>query len=379
MALAPAYAGKWSRAAGHRDDQVLVHASAADARRPEGTVISAAGGWYDAGDYNKYIVNSGITMGTLFDAYEDFPGYFDTLHTNIPPIAGIPDILNEALYNLRWMLQMQDPADGGVYHKCTNAAFDGMVMPGTTKAPRYVVQNGTAATLDFAAVTAQAARILGKFSTQLPGLAASCRKAAITAWQWAGRYPDSIYDQDALNKTYQPAISTGAYGDSHFDDERFWAAAELIITTRDGQYQPIVRSHLDSPLSLPSWSNVAMMGDYSPLRHATETPASLRPALDGLRSALLRMADGFTQRLASTAFHTVMGESTSDFVWGSNSVAAKWGVCCSSTPGFSSTTRPGWTQPLVTWTTCLAGTPRVIVLSRVWAVIRPCIRIIVHP
>jgi endoglucanase len=326
MVLSPVYAGKWSRAAGHPDDQVLVHASAADARRPEGTVISAAGGWYDAGDYNKYVVNSGITMGTLFDAYEDFSGYFDTLHTNIPPISGIPDILNETLYNLRWMLLMQDPADGGVYHKCTNAVFDGMVMPGTTRAPRYVVQKGTAATLDFAAVTAQAARILSKFSTQLPGLADSCRKAAVAAWQWAERYPDSIYDQNALNKTYKPAITTGAYGDSHFDDERFWAAAELIITTGDGQYQPFVIAQLGKPLTLPSWSNVAMMGDYSLLRHAAEAPPPMRPALDSLRAALLRMANGYVQRIAGTAFHTVMGESTSDFVWGSNSVAANQGM-----------------------------------------------------
>jgi endoglucanase len=326
MVLSPVYAGKWSRAAGHPDDQVLVHASAADARRPEGTVISAAGGWYDAGDYNKYVVNSGITMGTLFDAYEDFSGYFDTLHTNIPPISGIPDILNETLYNLRWMLLMQDPADGGVYHKCTNAVFDGMVMPGATRAPRYVVQKGTAATLDFAAVTAQAARILSKFSTQLPGLADSCRKAAVAAWQWAERYPDSIYDQNALNKTYKPAITTGAYGDSHFDDERFWAAAELIITTGDGQYQPFVIAQLGKPLTLPSWSNVAMMGDYSLLRHAAEAPPPMRPALDSLRAALLRMANGYVQRIAGTAFHTVMGESTSDFVWGSNSVAANQGM-----------------------------------------------------
>lgn len=326
MALAPAYAGKWSRAAGHPDDQVLVHASAADARRPEGTVISAAGGWYDAGDYNKYVVNSGITMGTLFDAYEDFPGYFDTLHTNIPALGGVPDILNEALYNLRWMLQMQDPADGGVYHKCTNAVFDGMVMPGTTKAPRYVVQKGTAATLDFAAVTAFAARIFGKFSTQLPGLADSCRRAAVAAWQWAQRYPDSVYDQNALNKVYKPAITTGAYGDNHFDDERFWAAAELIITTGDGQYQPFVMAQLGKTLTLPSWSNVAMMGDYSLLRHTAEAPAGMRAALDTLRTALLRMADGYVQRLGGTAFHTVMGESKSDFIWGSNSVAANEGM-----------------------------------------------------
>src|SRR5258708_16120600 len=176
-ALPEIYAGKWNRPQGHADNQVLIHPSAATKERPAGTIISSPGGWYDAGDYNKYIVNSGITMGTLLSAYEDFPDYYDTLHTNIPPLsatstrttAALPDILNEALYNLRWMLTMQDPDDGGVYNKCTNAAFDGMVMPGVTKAPRYVVQKGTAATLNFLAVMAQAARILRKFPG--PGLA----------------------------------------------------------------------------------------------------------------------------------------------------------------------------------------------------------------
>ena len=66
MPLEPAYAGKWARPAGHADQAVLVHPSAATAKRPAGTVIASPGGWYDAGDYNKYIVNSGITMGTLF-------------------------------------------------------------------------------------------------------------------------------------------------------------------------------------------------------------------------------------------------------------------------------------------------------------------------
>src|SRR6185369_13091514 len=105
-------------------------------------------------------------------AYEDFPKYFDKLNTNIPESNDrIPDLLNEILYNLRWMLTMQDPGDGGVYNKCTNAGFDGMVMPGVTKLPRYVVQKGTAATLDFAAVMAQGARVLKAFNKQLPGLA----------------------------------------------------------------------------------------------------------------------------------------------------------------------------------------------------------------
>src|ERR1700730_8651208 len=150
MPLEEKYAGKWHRSAGHPDSIVYIHSSAASKERPEGTIISSSGGWYDAGDYNKYIVNSGITMGTLLSAYEDFPDYFKQLNTNIPESGNtVPDILDEVIYNLRWMLTMQDPYDAGVYNKCTNAAFDGMVMPGITKAPRFVVQKGTAATLDF--------------------------------------------------------------------------------------------------------------------------------------------------------------------------------------------------------------------------------------
>jgi endoglucanase len=110
MPLDEKFAGKWHRSAGHPDTAVYIHPSAAGNKRPAGTVISTPGGWYDAGDYNKYIVNSGITMGTLLSAYEDFPDYFKRLNTNIPESGnGVPDILNEAIYNLRWMLTMQDP------------------------------------------------------------------------------------------------------------------------------------------------------------------------------------------------------------------------------------------------------------------------------
>ncbi len=326
MALTPEYAGQWSRPAGHPDTMVLVHPSAASALRPAGTVISTPGGWYDAGDYNKYIVNSGITMGTLLDAYEDFPGFFDTLHTNIPPMAGVPDLLNEVLYNLRWMLTMQDPGDGGVYHKCTNAVFDGMVMPGVTKAPRYVVEKGTAATLDFAAVMAQAARVLRQFRTSLPGLSDSCLRAAEQAWKWAQRNPGLAYDQNAMNKSFLPQVTTGAYGDFGLKDEWFWAASELLVTTGDAAYGDVVRAQLDNPMILPSWSNVQMMGGYTILRFQRSLSAGWAPVVETIRQRLLGMADRYLDKIGSNAFHTVIGESRTDFVWGSNSVAANQGM-----------------------------------------------------
>ncbi len=324
ISLDEKYAGKWHRAAGHPDTAVIVHSSAASDKRPEGTIISTPGGWYDAGDYNKYIVNSGISTGTLLAAAEDFPSYFDTLQTNIPESGnGVPDVLNEAIYNLRWMLTMQDPNDGGVYHKCTNAAFDGMVMPGVTKLPRYVVQKGTAATLDFAAVAAQSARLLKKYSTQLPGLSDSCLRASQKAWQWALQFPDSAYNQNRNNQKFKPEITTGDYGDRSFDDEWFWAACELYVTTHDDSYWHTIAKSIGDKVSLPSWGNVHTVGVYTLIRSGDKHHAK---EIDDLKKAVVSMADNFLAMTDSTAFQTVMGGAVHDFNWGSNSNAANQGI-----------------------------------------------------
>lgn len=327
MPLEEKYAGKWHRSTGHPDNVVYIHSSAASKERPEGTIISTPGGWYDAGDYNKYIVNSGITMGTILSAYEDFPDYFKQLNTNIPESSdAVPDILNEAIYNLRWMLSMQDPNDGGVYNKCTNAAFDGMVMPGITKAPRYVVQKGTVATLDFAAVTAQASRILSKFKKQLPGLSDSCLKASRKAWQWALKNPALEYNQNTMNQTFKPVISTGGYGDRNFSDEWFWAASELYINTRENDFYEVVKQHLKDNVNLPGWGNVGMMGYYSFLRLAKELPPSVKDSVAKMKDRVISIAKSYMEKVPANAFGTVMGQSAGDFNWGGNSNAANQGI-----------------------------------------------------
>lgn len=327
MPLDEKYAGKWRRSAGHADTAVYIHPSAASAERPAGTKISTPGGWYDAGDYNKYMVNSGISMGTLLSAYEDFPAYFDTLKTNIPESSDkVPDILNEAIYNLRWMLSMQDPYDGGVYNKCTNAAFDGMVMPGITDAHRYVVQKGTAATLDFAAMTAQAGRVLQKFQKQLPGLADSCLKASVKAWQWAEKSPSMEYNQSAINKTNEPKITTGGYGDRSFKDEWTWAAAELFVTTGNKTYYDAYSRQKKDTISLPSWANVELLGHYTLLRSKNSLPEYVQKDIQTVSNQLTQLADRYISNVDANAFKTVMGQTQRDFNWGSNSNAANQGI-----------------------------------------------------
>lgn len=327
MSLEEKYAGKWHRSAGHADTAVLIHPSAASSERPAGTKISTPGGWYDAGDYNKYIVNSGISMGTMLAAYEDFPAYFDTLKTNIPESGdAVPDMLNELIYNLRWMLSMQDPNDGGVYNKCTNAAFDGMVMPGVTAEPRYVVQKGTAATLDLAAVAAQSGRILQKYKKQLPGLSDSCMKASVKAWKWALQHPEMEYAQNTINKNFEPKITTGGYGDRSFKDEWCWAAAELFASTKDKSYYDVYKKQMKDSLSLPSWSNVELLAHYTMLRCNDKLPEYAQKDNQRLRRKVIEFADHYIPKVAANAFQTVMGQSPRDFNWGSNSNAANQAI-----------------------------------------------------
>lgn len=321
------YAGKWSRAEGHPDTAVLIHPSAVSDGRPVNSIISSPRGWYDAGDYNKYIVNSGITTGTLLSLYEDFPAYMKTVKLNIPESGnGIPDVLNEALWNLRWMLTMQDPADGGVYHKLTNAAFDGMEMPDKGTAPRYVVQKGTAATLDFAAVMAQASRILANFKKQLPGLSDSCIRQANLAWAWAQKNPNVTYEQDAMNQKFEPKVTTGAYGDRNFSDEFIWAASELFVTTLRPEYLKALNLDTDTALQIPSWGQVKMLGYYSLLRNSASAPANQPEGISELKKHLIAFADGLVNGADETAYQTVMTKNPRNFNWGSNSNAANQGI-----------------------------------------------------
>ena len=325
--LVPKYAGKWSRAEGHPDKQVIVHPAAASANRPAGTIISCPGGWYDAGDYNKYIVNSGITMGTLLSLYEDFPGYFDTLKINIPESGnGAPDLLNEIVWNLRWMLTMQDPSDGGVYNKVTNANFDGFVMPAAAVSPRYVVPKGTAATLDFAAVMAQSGRIFSKFKKVFPGLSDSCMNSAEKAWNWAIKNPKVAYDQNLMNKEFKPVINTGGYGDSDFSDEFIWAASELYVTTGKESYYSAYPMFPDALMPLPSWDNVRLLGYYTLARFETKLTTKAQKDFPSLKERIIGAADKIAEGFSNRAYMTIMGKSAGDFIWGSNSVATNQGV-----------------------------------------------------
>ena len=300
--------GVYNRPVGHPDTHVMVHNSAASPLRPEGTVINSPYGWYDAGDYNKYVVNSAFSIGLMFAAYEQHRDYFAHLNTNIPESGNqTPDLLDEIMFNLRWFLTMQDPYDGGVYHKLTTPNFEGFIMPTDCKQPRYVVAKTVTATLDFAAVMADAARLYEPFQKDYPGFSAQAAAMAERAYQWAKANPTAFYRQHLLKN---PAVNTGGYGDGNASDEFFWAASALYRLTGKQAYLDDAIQHQPKQFTTPTWGNVASLGAFEWLA------ATGLPLHDAMLQQLTAYCDAAIQGVEHSSFQSPYGNSPSDFGWG---------------------------------------------------------------
>lgn len=300
--------GVYNRPVGHQDTKVLVHNSAASPLRPTGTVISSPFGWYDAGDYNKYVVNSAFSIGLMFAAYEQQRDYFAQLNTDIPESGNeTPDLLDEMMFNLQWFLTMQDPYDGGVYHKLTTPNFEGFIMPKDCKQQRYVVAKSVTATLDFAAVMADAARLYEPFQRDYPGFSAQAAAMAERAYQWAKANPTAFYRQHQLK---DPAVTTGTYGDGRANDEFFWAATALYRLTGKQAYLDEALQHQPKQFTTPTWGNVASLGAFEWLAVAGS------PLYETMAQQLTAYCDAAIQGVDQSSFQSPYGNNPRDFGWG---------------------------------------------------------------
>lgn len=320
MPIEEKYAGKYARPAAHPDTNVQIHPSAASPQRPAGTVIESPYGWYDAGDYNKYIVNSGFTVGTMLMAYQINKENLDKMNLNIPESGNnVPDFLDEIMYNLKWMLTMQDPADGGVYHKLTTPNFEGFIMPKDCKQQRYVVQKSTQATLDFAATMALAARIYNAYS-EYGEFCKEATAAAERAYAWAVKNPGVMYDQPGNNEKYDPDVATGMYDDKNAEDEFFWAATELYLTTKQTAYLAQAKAFSPKKFMLPSWGNISGLGAMQWLNQVilgTEEAKDI--CTNCMKKSLKAQCDKWIEEMNGSSFHSVTGNHAEDFIWASNS------------------------------------------------------------
>ena len=308
-ALLAANAGSYAHPACHLNDANFETSTGLTGYQLE------TGGWHDAGDFGKYVVNAGITVGTLLMGYEIFPDNFKLDDLNIPESGNsIPDLLDEVKYELDWLLKMQDSTDGGVFFKVTPKNFSGFIMPNTDNSTRYIFQKSSTATGDFAAVMSMAARIYPSFDTVF---ASKCLDAAEKAWSYLQANPTIVPTGGFHNPS---GTYTGVYGDGNDSDERLWAASELFITTGDSIYGSYFSSHyqyfglINSTMGWP---------DVAPLAHINYL-VSNQPKADStikskLKTGLLNYCTSLYNVSKKSGFNVAM--STPDYGWGSNSAA----------------------------------------------------------
>jgi len=331
---------RWARPAGHPRERVTCF-SGTDERgvRWPGCryTLDASRGWYDAGDHGKYVVNGGIALWTLLNAYERQqvlrrPELFRDGSASIPEAGnGVGDILDEARWEIEFLLGMQVPqgqrlrvpvgvrsaaatlpfseidASGMAHHKLADETWTALPLaPHQDDRRRFLYPPSTAATLNLAATAAQCARI---WRTIDPAFSARCLAAAERAWAAARRNPDVW----ALSNF----TGSGGYGDSDLSDEFYWAAAELFATTGRADYADALRASphfAAAEASEPGWPRVASLGTIT----LALVPNRLGEAeVAALRRQLLAAADRYLEEVGREGYRIPF--SPPGYAWGSNS------------------------------------------------------------
>ncbi|MGG7663292.1 glycoside hydrolase family 9 protein [Dyadobacter sp. BHUBP1] len=225
------YAGDWAREA-LPATTAEIHASHltsplySSTDFPPGTQLPMTRGWFDAGDYGRYIPTAASALFILFTAYELYPQKFPDGHLQIPESGNnVPDVLDELKYETDWLKQMQAP-DGGVYFRVTPATWSSG-LPGDEKNTLFISEKTTQSTAMFAAAMAMAYR---NFKDFYPAYADTCLGMAKKAWSFLKDHEDPSAPVNV------PGISAGPYPDPDDRDNRAWAAAELYKTTGEMAY-----------------------------------------------------------------------------------------------------------------------------------------------
>ena len=201
------------------------------------TAKDLQGGWYDAGDYNKYVTFAGNPVHVLFTAYEQNPAVFaDDLC--IPESGnGIPDLLDEVKWEMDWIKRMQE-TDGGVYIKMGYVDYNVPAPPSADKRPRYYGPQCSSSTISAAGMFAHAALIYASIPllvTEVPEL----HDRAVKAWKWYHANPksDACDDQEIKSGDADMPVV-------HQDQLAVTAAIYLFALTHEPAYHQYIKQNI---------------------------------------------------------------------------------------------------------------------------------------
>lgn len=291
------------------------------------TPRDVSGGWYDAGDFGRYIPTAAFAVGQLLVGFNANPEFFADGSLNIPESGnGQPDLLDEIRWELDWLLKMQRE-DGAVYNKVTTRSFpDYGTLPAEDTSQLYLFEVSSADTAYFAASMAQAARVYAAYDAEY---AATLLSAAERAWTWLTQNPEQVPAGGFQNPPVSEYPMQGGYDFVGTEEvPRMWAAAELFNTTGNADYETAFVRYFDavSPErnQAMSWANAYPMALYGYLTAET--------ADQEIWADVAEVFQTQAQQIFDVSFMSGYGVSLNDsvagfeYVWGSNQVALAHGL-----------------------------------------------------
>ncbi|PSU34963.1 glycosyl hydrolase family 5 [Photobacterium lutimaris] len=286
-----------------------------DAFHKTGTQLDVVGGWYDAGDFGKYVATTTITVARLLEAYRQAPQLYAATKR---PGSDKPAIIDESMYALNWLLKMQRE-DGAVYRKVSGASWPAKVGPWQDNQPRFIYGVSTPETAKFAATMAFAARVIKPYDTNLSRQYLS---AAIHAVNYL-----AIQEEQYIDWQVGDDSGSGPYIANKFDtepsldtdvDDRLWAYAELYITTGQDKFKRAFQESYDPQwIDIFEWKNPTSMGVWHLL--LAEEKGELR---EQLVNDLDQVASRYRQQSQQSPFRV----ANQRFIWGSNKMTAEAGI-----------------------------------------------------
>ncbi len=228
------YAGVFARENLHPGDVTVKKWS--DRDNPDAETFDVSGGWYDAGDYGKYVTPGAQSVTDLLLAYEMNPEIFAELEMNIPETdpdnpnyVDAPGILSEIKYELDMLLKLEHSSKDGSFYTAANYDTDtGIIYIEDTlyRTSTYASDASEKdlrchlATANMASALAHA-YIVYRDIPVYADFAEQCLETALRSWSW-------INDPaNTLNTSIGAANRTYTFKEADLERGRFQAAGTI--------------------------------------------------------------------------------------------------------------------------------------------------------
>ena len=297
---------------------------------PLGVRVDASGGWWDAGDYLKFLQTESYTDGVLLSGVRDFPSQMASSSTGA-------DFTAEAKFGAQFLLRMWDDPSRTLYYQVgigegngkTAGDHDIWRLPqaddsfgGTDPVDRYirnrpVFRAGAPGSLISPNLAGRDAAALAEcyvvFKTSDPTLAGQCISAAEHIFALANTAPTG---------NLQTVIPFSFYPETEWRDDLEWGATELYFAVTAGGAASTGHQSASYYLGQAAhWANAYMTGpgdgadtlnlyDVSGLAHydlyraiaQAGNPSGLQTTQAALLADLKKELDGAVAQGASDAF-----------------------------------------------------------------------------